>query len=192
MLPIISAAARRRAVLTLASSLLATGAALVGAAPASAHDQLIGSTPAAGSTVTIAPAEVRLSFIDEVKELGLTVLVTDQAGSPVTAGAPGVNGTEVVVPLDPIAASGRYRVAYRVGSADGHPISGTFSFTVRLPSDSPSPAPAPSSPTPTPIPTPIPTPTATPASTAAATAAGAGLLALLGVVGVVLVRRGAS
>ncbi len=181
----------RRVALALTVGLPLAVSAVLGAAPAGAHDQLTRSDPVAGSTVTSPPTEVRLGFSEAVTELGLTVLVTGPAGTSVTSGAPIVDGSDVVAPLGPLSESGRYVVAYRVVSSDGHPISGTFGFTARL-----------SSAGPTGPPTRTSTPTAATAPPSASggagvgsadggsawVVAGVGLLAVL-VVGAVLARR---
>ena len=181
----------RRVALALTVGLPLAVSAVLGAAPAGAHDQLTGSDPVAGSTVTSPPTEVRLGFSEAVKKLGLTVLVTGPASTSVTSGAPIVDGSDVVAPLGPLSESGRYVVAYRVVSSDGHPISGTFGFTARL-----------SSAGPTGPPTRTSTPTAATAPPSASggagvgsadggsawVVAGVGLLAVL-VVGAVLARR---
>ncbi len=189
----------RRVALALTVGLPLAVSAVLGAAPASAHDQLTRSDPVAGSTVTSPPTEVRLGFSEAVKKLGLTVLVTGPAGTSVTSGAPIVDGSDVVAPVGPLSESGRYVVAYRVVSSDGHPISGTFGFTARLSSAGPS-----GPPTPTSTPTAATAPPSVPATAAplasggagvgsadggsAWVLAGVGLLAAL-VVGTVLARR---
>jgi methionine-rich copper-binding protein CopC len=133
--------AARSAAALAAATLLAVVSAVAGAAPASAHDRLTGSTPKDGSTVTTAPTEVELTFTDEVQELGLTVLVKDPSGASVADGKPSIDGDTVVQKLDALTASGVYTVAYRVVSSDGHPISGRFTFTASLAAASPSASP---------------------------------------------------
>jgi methionine-rich copper-binding protein CopC len=176
------------------------------AAPASAHDSLTGSTPADGSTVTTAPERVRLTFTDEVKQLGLTVLVKDPSGASVADGKPSIDGTAVLQPLVPLTAPGVYTVAYRVVSSDGHPINGRFTFTLDVPAESPSPTPtesasssASASATTSGTASAPPSETAIAASPAASASdsagattwllVGAGLLVALVVTGVVLARR---
>lgn len=143
-----SAAVRRRTsharprhrLVALAAAALVLASPVALATPASAHDSLTGSTPADGSTVTTAPERVRLTFTDEVKELGLTVLVKDPSGASVTDGDPRIDGNAVLQPVAPLTAPGVYIVAYRVVSSDGHPINGRFTFTLDVPSPSPTPS----------------------------------------------------
>jgi methionine-rich copper-binding protein CopC len=114
----------------------AWGAAVVGsvisAAPASAHVALVRITPDAGAQLTKAPTEVVLQFDAPVNPTFATVAVNTAAGLTVVRGRPTVQGTKVTQRLSPDMASGDYRVAYRVVSDDGHPLSGDSTFTLRL------------------------------------------------------------
>jgi methionine-rich copper-binding protein CopC len=105
---------------------------LLVAAPASAHNALAGSTPAAGSTLTTAPTSVTLHFEEPPLSSGMAVAVTAPDTSLVSADRPVLTGSDVVAPLAPLTASGTYSVAWRVVADDGHPVTGTFTFTVDL------------------------------------------------------------
>jgi copper resistance protein C len=102
------------------------------AAPASAHDALVASTPADGETLTTVPTELTLSYSAEIAQIGADVVVTDPAGTVVSQPLT-VAGTDVVVPLAADLAPGVYAVAWRVTSSDGHPIDGTLAFTLDVP-----------------------------------------------------------
>lgn len=124
------------------------GALLIStASPASAHDELLGTDPAAGATVAALPSEVVLTFSGVLLtgDGATQVVVTDAAGADLTAGDPVVDGVRVTQPLTGDA-SGAVQVAWRVVSSDGHPISGQFVFSV---GESASTTPATTSPTPT-------------------------------------------
>jgi len=43
-----------------------------------------------------------------------------------------LTGSDVTVALEPLTASGAYTVAWRVVADDGHPVTGTFGFTLAL------------------------------------------------------------
>jgi methionine-rich copper-binding protein CopC len=128
------------------------GAALAGAAvclaaalPALAHTELIGSSPADGATLTTPPAEVLLEFSEPVQAEFGQVAVLDDADLHHEQGNPKIVGAKVTQGVDELSA-GTYRISYRVGSADGHPITGTLAFTVTaeiIPPDA-----APTTPTP--------------------------------------------
>lgn len=123
-----------RARITTALVALLTVLGLVSTAvPAAAHDQLLSSAPADGETLTTAPTELALTFNAELAAIGTAVLVAAPDGTDVTAGEPVTAGTGVTVPLAPGLTGGAYQVTWRVTSSDGHPIEGTFTFTLDLP-----------------------------------------------------------
>ena len=68
------------------------GLTFLGAAPAGAHAQLVSATPAPGSTVASAPAEIRLTFDGPPYDYGLGVVVLSPSGSHVETGRVSVDG----------------------------------------------------------------------------------------------------
>lgn len=112
------------AALALAGVLLGT------AGPVQAHDQLISSTPGAGEHFTNSPAEVTLTYSEDVLTIGALVLVTDMDGIDHVSGPVELADSRVTAPLEPALPSGSYDLKWRVVSADGHPISGIVPFTV--------------------------------------------------------------
>ena len=56
--------------------------------------------------------------------------VTNAAGESVTDGTPDIDGKVVTQDLATAAADDTYTVTWRVVSSDGHPIQGTFTYTV--------------------------------------------------------------
>jgi methionine-rich copper-binding protein CopC len=115
---------------TLAGGLAAAIAViLLGAGSAAAHARLVSATPAAGATLTSAPPAVRLEFDGPPYDIGLGVVVTSPSGQTMSQGRAGIVGNTVVAPLAPLTAAGTYVVAWRVVSADGHPVSGRYTFT---------------------------------------------------------------
>ncbi len=102
------------------------------AMPASAHTALVKITPSAGAALTTAPTEVVLEFNEPVSRTFATVAVRTAGGVSVSRGTPMVRGAKVTQPLSPDLASGAYRVAYRLVSADGHPVSGESRFTLTV------------------------------------------------------------
>lgn len=107
-------------------------ASVVGAASASAHAEMVRITPDVDEQLTIAPKEVVLELSEAVNASFATVVVTTSAGVSVTSGKPTVVGAKVTQALVPRMAAGAYRVAFRVVSNDGHPVTGESSFTLRL------------------------------------------------------------
>ncbi len=128
-------AVRRRARPRIGRLLAAVMAAAVlvvglGSGSAWAHDALAGSGPAEGETVQTAPANVTLEFNAPPQALGTQVVVTGPDGASVSDGDPAIRDGTVTQPLAEGLPAGDYTVDWRVTSADGHPISGTFVFTV--------------------------------------------------------------
>ncbi|MEU1404204.1 copper resistance protein CopC [Streptomyces sp. NPDC005728] len=121
---------------TLVLLLLAvTGALLAGAGPASAHAALTGSDPAQGVVVDKAPTQVSLTFSEKVAMSDDSLQVLDPRGKKVEVGAPAnLSGTTYAVKLKSGLAKGTYTVAYQVVSADSHPVSGAYTFSIGAPS----------------------------------------------------------
>jgi methionine-rich copper-binding protein CopC len=116
------------------AAVLAVTALLVGAAPAAeAHNILVGTSPTDGSMTAVVPGQVTLTFNEPAVAVGTILIVTGPAGQVQTGAAVLVNNT-VTEQLRPGSPAGRYTVAWRVTSADGHPVSGKFSFTAMAPS----------------------------------------------------------
>ncbi|MFI0242946.1 copper resistance CopC/CopD family protein [Streptomyces sp. NPDC016845] len=115
--------------------LAVTGALLAGAAPASAHAALTGSDPQQGAVVETAPKQVSLTFSEDVAMSGGSVRVLDPAGKRVDSGKAGhPGGTTYTVGLHAGLPDGTFTVAYQVVSADSHPVSGAFTFSIGAPS----------------------------------------------------------
>lgn len=100
------------------------------AGPATAHNALAASTPADGARLAHPPASVRLTFLSRLDPATSKILVTGPDGASVAARGPVYAGSKVTVALRPGTAAGRYLIAYRVASDDGHPVEGAVRFTV--------------------------------------------------------------
>ncbi len=123
------------------------GAALVllvlgGAGPASAHAALRSTDPGDGSVLQRAPRHVTLTFTESVGLRDDSFRVLDPGGHRVRTGeagrADGRSDTARVT-LPGRLGEGTYTVAWRVVSADSHPVSGAFTFSVGKPSASTAP-----------------------------------------------------
>jgi methionine-rich copper-binding protein CopC len=99
-------------------------------APASAHTKLIKSTPARGSSL-VALTEVVLVFSENINPSVAKVQIRDAEGAQRGAStAPRVKGATVTQRAAPDLRAGDYTIAYRVVSADGHPVTGEVPFTL--------------------------------------------------------------
>jgi methionine-rich copper-binding protein CopC len=101
-----------------------------------AHSYLTSSNPKAGSIIAKLPQQVRLTFNENLLIIKNTrpnsISVTSASGVAIRQG-------EIVVSKNSLAVfisskdrvSGKLNVTYRAVSADGHPITGKFTFTVK-------------------------------------------------------------
>ena len=108
------------------------GLAVVPAA-ASAHARLEGTSPERGATVAGEPAQVVFRFDEPVEASFGAVRVFDTRGARVDDGRlvrPGGDQRVAGTALRRGLADGTYTATYRVISADGHPISGGFTFSI--------------------------------------------------------------
>lgn len=112
----------------LAPALL--GSAVLFAPPASAHTALTASDPPAGAALTAGPVRVTATFNEDVRPEFAAMTVVGPDGDLWSAGRPEVVGSVVGTSVRPLGPAGAYTVNYRVTAADGHPVTGSWSFTV--------------------------------------------------------------
>ncbi len=125
-------AARPRVVALLLVTIGLVFASLVGgAAPASAHANLLFASPAFDSTVAVAPETVTLLFDEPVAVQGTPVRLTGPRGT-IEAGAAVLShgGRAVEVPVRGAVAQGIYTVAWQITADDGDIIGGSYRFAV--------------------------------------------------------------
>ncbi|MDR7278966.1 copper transport protein [Catenuloplanes atrovinosus] len=122
-------AEKRRRWAVLAALVLGALTVFVGpASPASAHAVLQRTTPATQSVVQAAPADVKLTFSEGVNPVAGKIQVIAPNGDRV-GGDPRAEGSTLIIPVR-ADQRGTYLVSYRVISADSHPVSGAFTFSV--------------------------------------------------------------
>ncbi|TWH25821.1 hypothetical protein L600_000900000710 [Isoptericola variabilis J7] len=114
--------------LALAVTLLGLALGVVTAGTAAAHDRLEASDPPADAQLTAPPVQIVLTYSGTVLDTGTQVVVTTPKGQVDTEVT--VDGPEVRATLPADLPGGAYEVAWRVASSDGHPIEGTYGFTV--------------------------------------------------------------
>lgn len=115
--------------------LAVTGALFAQAAPVSAHAALTGSDPQQGAVVDQAPSQVSLTFSEKVAMSDGSVRVLDPKGKQVNTGKTTDLGSNTyAVNLHEGLPDGTFTVTYQVVSADSHPVSGAFTFSVGAPS----------------------------------------------------------
>jgi methionine-rich copper-binding protein CopC len=101
------------------------------AAPAFAHSHLVHTVPANATVVRHTVSTIKLHF-DQPVERQFARFEIRRGSRVVASGAlRQTGGTEMVVRLSSPLRRGAYLVRYRIVSADGHPVTGQWSFTVR-------------------------------------------------------------
>jgi methionine-rich copper-binding protein CopC len=100
------------------------------ATSASAHTKLISSTPMAGQHLKKSPARVSATFDQVLLPTGDAMVVTDAQHHFVSVGTAQLEGATISVAVKPDLPDGVYQAAYRVISADGHPVESAFTFIV--------------------------------------------------------------
>ena len=108
-----------------------------------AHSSMIEQFPKGNATISDMPLEVKLTFDEELLDLGSGNFVTvkDPSGKEITTGPTALLSSKISRKLTASTLLGKYSVSYRVVSADGHVVEGTYQFTLRTKSESKSPTP---------------------------------------------------
>jgi copper transport protein len=99
---------------------------------ARAHAVLVESSPAADEVLAEAPDKAVLRFNEPVRPVRVRLLRAED-GAGIDLGAPEAADTALHVAIPETLAAGSYVLSYRVTSADGHPVAGSFVFTIGSP-----------------------------------------------------------
>ncbi len=102
------------------------------APPAAAHAALASTDPTDGAVLPASPKAITLTFNEPVTA-GESIAVLDAAGTRQPASVAVIDTTVRISPTAALA-DGTVVVTWRVTSADGHPISGAFTFSIGAPS----------------------------------------------------------
>ena len=112
----------------LAAALLVIGMAIGTAAVASAHATRVSTDPPENAELAQAPPKVSATFNEALQPQFAAMTVVGPDGNLWSTGDPQVDGAVISVGLRPLGPTGSYSINYRVTSADGHPVSGSWSF----------------------------------------------------------------
>jgi copper transport protein len=97
---------------------------------ATAHTRLESSAPAAGSTSDAPVTEVTLRFTLPVSRLGEGIVIDGPEGVVLADVAAAGDGLVLVATPSEALTTGDYTVTWTAAAQDGHPLEGTFGFTV--------------------------------------------------------------
>ncbi|MGZ4585715.1 MAG: copper resistance CopC family protein [Mycobacterium sp.] len=100
---------------------------------ASAHAARVATDPADNSVLETGPERVSATFNEQLQTTFAAMSVVGPDGNVWSAGDPAVRGAVVGIDLRPLGPAGTYTVNYRVTSADGHVVSGSWSFRLTVP-----------------------------------------------------------
>ena len=105
------------------------------AAPAYAmlHPRLVSAMPAVNSTAIVAPTMLRLTFQEALEPAMSRITMVDSFRRAVALSAVAADATDpktLVATLKAPVGPGRYTVNWQAAGADGHPMRGSYAFTV--------------------------------------------------------------
>ncbi|MDP1719476.1 MAG: copper resistance protein CopC [Candidatus Nanopelagicaceae bacterium] len=114
-----------------------------------AHAGLVSSTPESGAHLAVLPSQVKLEFGENLLTLGdaqtNVLVVKDPDGIQIDKSDSTISGRFLSVRLNSGSKAGTFTVDWRIVSEDGHPVEGSFRFSVTsssmvVPMVSPSPS----------------------------------------------------
>lgn len=125
----------RRAVAGWIVLLLAAmiASATMNAQPARAHAARVSTDPADNAVLAAGPDRVTATFNERLQTAFAAMTVIGPDANVWSTGEPVVQGAVVAIGLRPLGPAGTYTVNYRVTSADGHVVSGSWSFRLTVP-----------------------------------------------------------
>ncbi|PBJ43688.1 copper resistance CopC family protein, partial [Mycobacterium avium] len=89
--------------------------------------------PAADAALTTGPHRVSATFNEQLQTTFAAMTVVGPDGNVWSTGEPTVQGAVVSVAVRPLGPAGTYTANYRVTSADGHVVAGSWSFRLTVP-----------------------------------------------------------
>jgi copper resistance protein C len=114
-----------------AATLLAvflTALALVGAPSAWAHAVRLATDPPIDAVMATGPHQVSATFNEHLQTTFAAMTVVGPDGNLWSTGEPHIDGAVISLDVLPLGPAGTYTVNYRVTSADGHVVSGSWPF----------------------------------------------------------------
>lgn len=106
----------------------------LGATAASAHTEVVRTSPGSGKTASTSTRTVLVTFSGEIRRSGATLRVTGPDRKVVSVGTGGRDARNVKrlrVTLKRGLKPGRYTARWTAVAADGHPQKGTFGFRLK-------------------------------------------------------------
>ena len=97
-----------------------------------AHSELVSSNPSASTYIEQLPEQIELEFNEELLNLGSanSVSIISPSGEDLGMGETSTDGARITRLLNTTSELGIFEVKYRVASADGHILNGSFTFNL--------------------------------------------------------------
>jgi methionine-rich copper-binding protein CopC len=95
---------------------------------ASAHTDLVSTSPAADSDVNASQESISLTFAEPMLLDGAAIVVVDSTGATLDSPAPTQDGASLSIPWPADLNPGKVTVQWRATAADGHVLSDEFVF----------------------------------------------------------------
>jgi methionine-rich copper-binding protein CopC len=97
-----------------------------------AHSELVSSNPSASSNIQQLPEQIELEFNEELLNLGSgnSISIMTPSGEDIGMGEASTEGAKINRLVNTTSETGQFKVEYRVVSADGHVLNGSFTFNL--------------------------------------------------------------
>jgi methionine-rich copper-binding protein CopC len=97
-----------------------------------AHSELVSSNPAASANIQELPEQIEIEFNEELLNLGTgnSISIVGPSGEDLGMGETSTEGAKIFRLLNTTSEYGQYQVTYRVASADGHVLKGSYTFNL--------------------------------------------------------------
>lgn len=122
---------------SLITTLTIVGFLMVSGNPATAHTELLKSSPAADEIISVMPKSIKLTFGEELlvvmgsKSKANSITVKSPGNKIVSTGKVKVVANIASINLVTLKESGKYQVTFRVVARDGHVLKDSFKFEFR-------------------------------------------------------------
>ena len=99
---------------------------------AMAHSELVSSNPSASTSIQELPQQIELEFNEELLNLGSgnSISIMSPSGEDLGMGETSTDGAKITRLLNTASETGTFEVKYRVASADGHVLNGSYTFNL--------------------------------------------------------------
>jgi hypothetical protein len=124
---------RRLAAAACVGAMLWFATLLIATPVACAHAARLFTDPADNAALATGPQRVSATFNERLQTTFAAMTVVGPDGNVWSTGDPAVQGAVISIAVRALGPTGTYTVNYRVTSADGHVVSGSWSFRLTSP-----------------------------------------------------------